>query len=214
MRTKLQRIHVSSRKTNNALSRNHTGPSQTGPGPAHAPRNSSAPRNDVPSTCAYSESWIIANFIPEYSTRNPATSSDSASRMSKGTRFSAATAVMMKKTKAIWPMTGYAMNHRPDCAAAISDIRSDPASITGTSADMMNGRSYEMIWFTARIADSSAYLLFEPQPAMNSPTISMADTARKNRMPMLTSATPRPGANGMVAKINMHGMRNTIGARL
>ena len=71
-----------------------------------------------------------------------------------------------------------------------------------------------MIWFTARMADSSAYLLFEPQPAMNRPTISIDDTARKNRMPMLRSATPIPGANGMVAKISMHGMRNTIGARL
>ena len=37
----------------------------------------------------------------------------------------------------------------------------------------MNGRSYEMIWLTARITDSSAYLLLEPQPAMNSPTISI-----------------------------------------
>ena len=33
-------------------------------------------------------------------------------------------------------------------------------------------------------------------------------------MPMLRSATPSPGANGMVAKISMHGTRNTIGARL
>ena len=40
--------------------------------------------------CAYSPSWISANFMPEYSTRKPATSSDSASRMSNGTRFSAA----------------------------------------------------------------------------------------------------------------------------
>ena len=33
------------------------------------------------------------------------------------------------------------MNHSPDCAAAMSDIRSDPASITGTSAANRNGRS-------------------------------------------------------------------------
>src|SRR5215472_16448622 len=67
--------------------------SQAGPGPPQAPRKRSAPRNDVPITCAYSPSWIRANFIPEYSTRNPAISSDSASRMSKGTRFSAARVV-------------------------------------------------------------------------------------------------------------------------
>ena len=71
-----------------------------------------------------------------------------------------------------------------------------------------------MIWFTARITESSAYLLFDPQPPMKSPTISMADTARKKRMPMLRSATPSPGAKGRVAKISMDGIRKTIGARL
>ena len=73
---------------------------------------------------------------------------------------------------------------------------------------------YEMIWFTARIADNSAYLLFDPQPAMKRPTISIDETARKNKMPMLRSATPSPGANGIVAKMSMHGTRNTTGARL
>ena len=71
-----------------------------------------------------------------------------------------------------------------------------------------------MIWLTARITDSSAYLLFEPQPAMNRPTISIDDTARKNSTPVLRSATPMPGANGIVAKISRHGTRKTIGARL
>src|SRR5437016_2982990 len=33
-----------------------------------------------------------------------------------------------------------------------------------------------MIWFTARMALSSAYLLLEPQPPMNSPTISSEKT--------------------------------------
>ena len=106
MRTKLQRIQVKTRNTKSAFSRNQTGPSQTGPGPAQAPRNSSAPRNDAPRTCAYSASWMIANFIPEYSTRKPATSSDSASRMSKGARFSAATPAMMNARNASWPITG------------------------------------------------------------------------------------------------------------
>ncbi|MND03600.1 hypothetical protein D3C83_235040 [compost metagenome] len=57
-------------------------------------------------------------------------------------------------------------------------------------------------------------MLFDPQPAMKSPTISMAEIARKNRMPMFRSATPSPGANGIVAKMSMHGIRKTIGARL
>ena len=67
---------------------------------------------------------------------------------------------------------------------------------------------------TARITESSAYLLFEPQPAMNRPTISIDDTARKNSTPVLRSATPIPGANGIVAKISRHGTRKTTGARL
>ena len=56
--------------------------------------------------CAYSASWMSANFIPLYSTRKPATSSDSASRMSNGTRFSAASVATRKATKASWPSTG------------------------------------------------------------------------------------------------------------
>src|SRR5262249_36180913 len=41
--TKLQRIHVTRRKKNIALSRNQIGPIHDGPGPDHAPRNRSAP---------------------------------------------------------------------------------------------------------------------------------------------------------------------------
>ncbi len=71
-----------------------------------------------------------------------------------------------------------------------------------------------MIWLTARIAESSAYLLFDPQPPMKSPMISSDETARKKSTPMFRSATPSSGANGIVAKIKRHGMRKTIGARL
>ena len=99
-------------------------------------------------------------------------------------------------------------------AAAMSDSLSEPVSSTGTSAMKRKGKSYEMIWLTARMAERSAYLLFEPHPPMKRPTISMAETARKNRMPMLRSATPSPGAKGRVAKISMHGTRKTMGARL
>ena len=89
-----------------ALSVNQMGPSHSGPGPSQAPRKSSAPRYDEPMMCAYSPRWMSANYIPEYSTLKPATSSDSASRMSKGTRFSAASVEMMKKRKASCPITG------------------------------------------------------------------------------------------------------------
>ena len=68
--------------------------------------------------------------------------------------------------------------------------------------------------FAARMALSRAYLLCDPHPPMKSPTISSDDTARKNSTPMLRSASPRSGANGIVAKISMHGTRKAIGARL
>src|SRR3954463_8909198 len=71
-----------------------------------------------------------------------------------------------------------------------------------------------MIWVTAPRTERSAYLLFEPHPAMNNPTISSVEMARKNRMPVSRSATPMPGAKGIVAKISRHGMRNTTGARV
>ena len=49
---------------------------------------------------------------------------------------------------------------------------------------------------------------------MKRPTISSDDTARKNSTPMLRSATPSPGAKGIVAKISTHGTRKASGARL
>src|SRR3989442_14170600 len=70
-----------------------------------------------------------------------------------------------------------------------------------------------MIWLTARIADSSAYLLFDPQPPMKRPTIPSDETARKKSTPMFRAATPSSGAHGIVAKIRRHGTRKTIGAR-
>ena len=92
-------------------------------------------------TWAYSPSWISANFMPEYSTRKPAISSDSASRMSKGTRFSAASVATMYRRNASVPSGNHAANQRPAWAAAMSESRSDPASSTGTSATKMKGRS-------------------------------------------------------------------------
>ena len=40
-------------------------------------------------------------------------------------------------------------------------------------------------------------MLFEPHPAMNRPTISIDETARKKQDAVLRSATPIPGANGI-----------------
>jgi hypothetical protein len=40
---------------------------------------------------------------------------------------------------------------------------------------------------------------------MNRPMISIDETARKNRMPILRSATPIPGERNRRVKISMHG---------
>ena len=71
-----------------------------------------------------------------------------------------------------------------------------------------------MIWFTARMAERSAYLLFEPHPHMKSPTTSSEETARTNTRPISRSASAQPRAKGMVAYMRNAGTRKTIGARL
>src|SRR2546422_1010569 len=68
-----------------------------------------------------------------------------------------------------------------------------------------------MIWFTARMAESNAYLLFDPQPPMKRPTISSAETARKKRTPMFRSASPSPGAKGAEHGIRPGSPRPTPG---
>src|SRR5918998_3657342 len=69
-----------------------------GIGDSQPPRNRIVPRAHMPMMATYSPSMKSRNGVDEYSTMNPATSSDSASGRSKGGRFVSAMAEMKNTT--------------------------------------------------------------------------------------------------------------------
>lgn len=85
------------------LSANQTAPgmnSRNGSG-SHPPRNSTVVNEAMAKKYTYSASMKNAQRKPEYSTWKPATSSDSASGKSNGTRFSSAVEAIRNTMKAI-----------------------------------------------------------------------------------------------------------------
>jgi hypothetical protein len=85
---------------------------------------------------------MIANFIPEYSTRNPATSSDSAFEDVEGGAVLRRDAGDDEREER--ELADHRIGDEPQPRLrrpAMSDMRSDPASITGTSAANRNGKS-------------------------------------------------------------------------
>src|SRR5688572_4949950 len=77
-----------------------------GSGTAHPPRKTTEPKTLNAHMEAYSESWNIDQRMPEYSTKNPPTTSDSATGMSKGARWSSESMAVKKMRKASgWRMT-------------------------------------------------------------------------------------------------------------
>ena len=89
----------------------------------------------------------------------------------------------------------------------------DASSSTGTSDAKMNGRSYEMIWFTARIALSRAYLLLEPQPAMKMATTPMPPSAKTKSRPRSLLSSTKSSEKGKRATEPTTGAKATSGAR-
>ena len=75
-------------------------------------------------TSPYSERKKIAQRMPEYSVRNPATSSDSASGRSNGLRFVSASAAMRYVRNAIGRMTTFTRS--PGWEFVMSTIDSEP----------------------------------------------------------------------------------------
>src|SRR5918998_4312982 len=69
-----------------------------GIGDSQPPRNRIVPRAHMPMMATYSPSMKSRNGVEEYSTMNPATSSDSASGRSNGGRFVSAIAEMKNTT--------------------------------------------------------------------------------------------------------------------
>src|SRR5688572_25715717 len=102
-RGKVQRNQRKQKTSASVLTRNQaqlgTIESQ-GSGAAPPPRNSAEARRQASSMYAYSARKKSENFMPEYSVWKPATSSDSASGMSKGMRLVSATEAIRKMTNA------------------------------------------------------------------------------------------------------------------
>ena len=73
------------------------------------------------------------------------------------------------------------------------------------SSEITAGISYETIWATARIAPSSANLLFEPQPPIIRPTADTDEIATTNSALTFVFEGSRPRPQGITAKRNMTG---------
>src|SRR3989304_3832972 len=86
------------------------------------------------------------------------------------------------------------MNHAPCWAWMITESFNDPARTTGISATRTKGTSYEMIWFTAPIAERSASLLFDPPPPIKSPPIPSDETRHRLSVPQTENELHRAWA--------------------
>src|SRR5512142_518176 len=157
-------------------------------------------RLELTSIIEYSPSMKNANFIPEYSVWNPATSSDSASGRSNGTRlFSAFIATKKMKHATICGSTFQTL-----CSwySTIFTRSSEPVSISTPTIERPNGTSYETICAAERRPPISEYLLLEAQPPRMIPYTAVEVSARISSSPTLTRAAMNVGGgpNGIRKK--------------
>src|SRR3954447_2625167 len=98
-------------------------------------------------------------------------SSDSASGRSKGSRLVSANAEIMKmKNASVQPKTFHANGHCPVvCCVTIALRETLPDSSSTGIVDMPSAISYDTICALERKPPSSAYLLFDDQPARTMP---------------------------------------------
>src|SRR3972149_12954 len=122
------------KNTNESFSTNHTKPGTqvngaTGNGGSQPPRNRIVAMAHMVMIATYSPRKKSRNAVEEYSTMNPATSSDSASTMSKGGRLVSASAETKKITNIGSSGSQYHWNRPkgPACASTILLKFSEPA---------------------------------------------------------------------------------------
>src|SRR3989338_3766390 len=118
---------------------------------------------------AYSAKKKIANAMPEYSTLNPATISDSPSATSNGARLVSATLAIQYTINNGNNGNQYQCQKPPLCRRTNSCKFNVPDSkITPTNANP-NAISYEITCAAERSAPNNAYFEFDAQPATNIP---------------------------------------------
>src|SRR5256885_7715362 len=102
-------------------------------GPCHPPKNSAATIEHTTVTSPYSATKNKPQRMPEYSVRNPATSSDSASGRSNGTRLVSASPAMKYVVNASG--TTRKLMRNPAWLSTIRVIDSEPTTSTTVTSD-------------------------------------------------------------------------------
>src|SRR3989338_10862478 len=118
---------------------------------------------------AYSAKKKIANAIPEYSTWNPATISDSPSATSNGARLVSATLAIQYTKNSGNNGIKYQCHNPPFCFKTNSDKFMVPdIKMTPTNANP-NAISYDTTCAALRNAPNKAYFEFDAQPPTKMP---------------------------------------------
>src|SRR3954469_25131958 len=144
----------------------------TGNGGSQPPRNRIVAIAHMVAMAMYSPRKNKRKGVAEYSTANPATSSDSASTRSNGGRFVSASAEMKKTTNIGNNLSQYQLNmpHSPcACASTIAERLSEPAQSRTVMMTNPIETSYETICAAERNPARKGYLKFEDPPAMITP---------------------------------------------
>src|SRR5580693_4346990 len=161
---------------------------------------------------AYSARKNSANAMPEYSTWNPATISDSPSATSNGARLVSATPEMKYTISSGNSQNQFQLSAPPCCRSMMSPMfRLPEAMMTPTIAKPM-AISYATICAAERMAPRNAYLEFAAQPARMMPYTPIEVSARMYSTPALMFANVRSGANGITAQMASEGMSARNGA--
>ena len=115
----------------------------------------------------YSPRKKSRNGVDEYSTMNPATSSDSASKRSKGGRCVSA----RDETKNTTNIGNRIVNaNQPcSCACTMAERLSEPANNSTVMITKPSETSYDTICAAARSAERNAYFELDAQPATMTP---------------------------------------------
>src|SRR2546430_233954 len=144
-------------------------------GSVQPPKNIIVATAAIPNISPYSPNWNRANRMPVYSAKYPATSSDSASGKSNGTRLTSAVAAVRKVRLARSPNGSpnhpigegsLNINQLPclTCASTMPTVDRAPATIAAHRMPRASGISSRIICEAERSPPKSAYLLLLDQP--------------------------------------------------
>src|SRR6266702_8138136 len=182
-------------------------------GAAQPPRNMTVARVDTRIMLAYSPRKNSAKGIPEYSTSNPATISDSPSATSNGARLVSATPEMKYTISSGNSQNQFQARNPPCWRSTMSPrFRLCEARITPTSAKPI-AISYATICAAERIAPRKAYLELAAQPAMMTPYTPIEVSDNRYNKPALAFDTTTVADSGTTAHAANAGISVIMGAR-